>query len=81
MTARPFCRTSSWVRLSKRVAVDWGLNYGANAQQAIEKGVAIANSVTTEPNPAFPSSPIKHFDFDAATTLIGVNPAILDLIA
>lgn len=69
------------VEMSKRIAIDWGLNYGADAAQTVAKGVAIANSVTTEPNPVFPSSPIKHFDFDAATALIGVNPANIDLVA
>jgi hypothetical protein len=69
------------VLMSKQVAVDWGLNYGANASEAIAKGVAIANAITTAPNPAFPTIPIKHFDFDAATDLVGVNPSMIDLIA
>lgn len=69
------------VLMSKRIAVEWGLNYGTTAQQTIEKGMSIANSVSTEANPSFPAIPIKHFDFDAATALIGINPANIDLIA
>jgi Ca2+-binding RTX toxin-like protein len=71
------------VTMSKRVAVDWGLNYGANASESIAKGVAIAGSVdqSPNPNPAFAAIPVKTFDFEAATELVGIDPAAIDLIA
>ncbi|MEN9314911.1 MAG: hypothetical protein RIS35_1304, partial [Pseudomonadota bacterium] len=71
------------VLMSKRVAVDWGLNYGANASEAITKGVEIANAIdeSPNPNPAFAAIPVKTFDFAEATALIGINPAGIDLIA
>jgi hypothetical protein len=69
------------VLMSKRVSIDWGLNYASSAQQAIETGVSVANAFTTEDNPAFPTIPVKRFDFDTAIDLIGVDPARIDLIA
>lgn len=71
------------VLMSKRVAIDWGLNYASSAQQAIEKGMQIAGAVveSPNPNPLYSDIPIRHFDFDAAVTLVGVDPARIDLIA
>lgn len=70
------------VAMSKRVAVDWGLNYGASAAEAIAKGVEIAKAINEMPNPdpKYPDIPVKTFDFDAAITLIGVSAERIDLI-
>jgi hypothetical protein len=70
------------VTMSKRVAVEWGLNYALTPQEAITKGVAIASAVDTlGATPGFPDIPIKVFDFTEATALVGINPANIDLIA
>jgi Ca2+-binding RTX toxin-like protein len=70
------------VAMSKRIAVEWGLNYGATPEAAITLGAAIAGAVDESPNPdpAFADSPVKTFDFDAAIAIIGVDPARIDLI-
>jgi hypothetical protein len=69
------------ILMSKRVALELGLNYALTDQQAITKGMAIAGAVdeTPNPNPIFASIPVKKFDFDEAVALIGVDPAVIDL--
>jgi hypothetical protein len=71
------------VSMAKRIAVEWGLNYGASPAEAVTKGVEIANAVdlSPNPNPKYAAVPITTYDFEAGTALIGVNPAVIDLIA
>ncbi len=70
------------VTMSRRVAVDWGLNYAVTVQQAIEQGMEIVSAVDVlGPTPGFPDIPIKVFDFTEATAIVGVNPAQIDLFA
>ncbi|MEN9314545.1 MAG: hypothetical protein RIS35_938 [Pseudomonadota bacterium] len=69
--------------ISKRVALEWGLNYASTPQQAIERGMQIAGAVTesANPNPLYAAIPVKTFDFEAAVELVGIDPARVDLIA
>jgi hypothetical protein len=69
------------IAISKSVAVSWGLNYASTAQQAILKGMQIAGAVIESPNPKYPAIPIKTFDDETAVELVGIDPAVIDLIA
>lgn len=68
--------------MSKRIAVEWGLNYALDPGEAITKGSMIADAVRTEPNPdpAREDIPVLIFDFDAAVELVGFDPSVLDLL-
>lgn len=69
------------ILMSKRVAVEWGLNYATSDEQAIAKGMAIAGAVQLSTNPGFPGIPIKSFDFEAAVGLVGVGESSIQLIS
>lgn len=68
--------------MSKRIAVEWGLNYALDPGEAITKGSMIADAVRTEPNPdpTLSDIPVVIFDFDAAVALVGFDPSVLDVL-
>ena len=68
--------------MSKRIAIEWGLNYALDPGEAITKGSMIADAVRTEPNPdpTLADIPVVMFDFDAAVALVGFDPSVLDVL-
>jgi hypothetical protein len=53
--------------VSKRIAVDWGLNYASTPERAIERGMAIAAAVTAD-------------SVESAIELVGIDGARIDLM-
>lgn len=65
--------------MSRLVAIEWGLGYASTDAEAIVRGGEIVRSVIERANPAAPGIPVQVFDFDAAISLVGVNPQNIDI--